>query len=99
MHRILYAELFFCRKCGYRLRLLHPGLRGTLGFMSARHSQCITCGNRRVQRLNKRDRIDSVSRHPLSVLMGLTGAPINRCPICRLQYRDWRRPERHPPSG
>ena len=93
LQRILYAEKFSCRKCGYELNALHAGIRGTLSFFSSKHSQCLACGNRGVQRLSKRDRIDSMSRHPFSLLIGLTGAPINRCPICRLQYRDWRRPE------
>jgi hypothetical protein len=43
-----------------------------------------------VRRQRKHDRIDTVSNHPLSRLMQITGAPLNRCFACRVQYYDWR---------
>jgi len=94
VQRLLYRELFECKHCHFRMARPHAGISGTVGFLFARHSQCLKCGNARVQRLTKKDRIDTVSKHPLSVLLGLTGAPINRCPLCRIQYRDWRKPAR-----
>jgi hypothetical protein len=50
------------------------------------------------KRSKKRDRIDTVSHHPISMLLRLTGAPIVRCFSCRLQFYDWRPPstEKHP---
>jgi hypothetical protein len=48
------------------------------------------CGNTRVRRLPARDRIDAMSAHPLSMLLGLFGAPIYHCNACRHQYHDWR---------
>ena len=48
------------------------------------------CGNRRVRRIPARDRIDAMSAHPLSILLGLLGAPIYHCNACRHQYHDWR---------
>ena len=88
--RILYTEVLRCRKCGYRTGVVHPSISNTIGFVLSRYTRCIRCGNSAVQRLSKRDRIDSMSRHPLSILMLLTGAPLNHCHVCRLQYRDWR---------
>jgi hypothetical protein len=38
----------------------------------------------------QRDQIDRMTKHPISLLIGLTGAPIYHCGPCRLQYRDWR---------
>ena len=92
MQKVLYGEAFRCTKCGRRLNRMRPGLASTLTFIFARHTHCIRCGTPDVDRLKKRDRVDSVSRHPASVLLALTGAPFNRCSICRLQFHDWRRP-------
>ena len=35
---------------------------------------------------------DWMSKHPLSWMFRLLGAPLNKCPSCRLQYYDWRPP-------
>jgi hypothetical protein len=59
----------------------------------SRYTRCVQCGSTRVRRLPERDRIDRMSSHPLSVLLGLTFAPIYHCNPCRLQYRDWRKIE------
>jgi hypothetical protein len=64
-----------------------------LHFALSRHTRCIQCGNLRVRRLPKRDRIDRVSAHPLSVLAGVLRAPFYHCNPCRLQYHDWRSPD------
>ena len=40
--------------------------------------------------MTKRDRIDSLSRHPLSMIQRVLLAPLYRCKNCRLQYYDWR---------
>jgi hypothetical protein len=65
-------------------------------FLFSRYSHCIQCGSARVHRLTKRDRVDSMSHHPFSVLQHITGAPVNKCIACRLQYHDWRRPQPQP---
>ena len=88
------AEAFRCRKCGYRTSRWRPALGVALQFVFSRHSHCVSCGTERVKRIAKRDRVDSMSRNIVSILFGLTGAPLNKCPACRLQYRDWRRPLR-----
>jgi hypothetical protein len=69
---------------------MSPGLT----FLFSRHTVCVRCGTSRVQRLSRRDSVDSTSRHPFSALMRLFGAPLNRCQACRLQFYDWR-PIRH----
>lgn len=68
-------------------------MRDAARFLLARHTHCIQCGTAKVRRLSRRDRIDRMSRHPLSLVFRLTGAPIVYCGGCRLQYRDWRMPE------
>ena len=93
VQKLLFADILRCAKCAHRVNRLHPILRLNPSFFLSRYSRCIRCGTEYVQRLKKRDRIDSVSRHPASLLMALTGAPFNRCLICRLQYHDWRRPK------
>ncbi|MEP7305872.1 MAG: hypothetical protein ABJA98_10165 [Acidobacteriota bacterium] len=90
--KLLYSDVFRCRKCGRRLKRSRLRSGGILTFAFSRYSHCIRCGTPNVHRMKKRDRIDSMSRHPLSLLLRLTGAPLNRCYSCRLQYRDWRRP-------
>jgi hypothetical protein len=62
----------------------------TTTFVFTRYSRCIQCGSFKVRRLAGRDRIDSISTHPLSVLLSVTMAPFYHCNPCRLQYRDWR---------
>ena len=92
VQKLLYSDVFRCTKCGRRLNRKHIRRSVMLIFAFSRYSHCIRCGTPNVVRLSKRDRVDSVSRHPASLLFGLTGAPLNKCPHCRLQYRDWRRP-------
>ena len=48
-----------------------------------------------ISEVAKRDRVDTISHHPLSVIQHLTFAPLNKCPACRLQYFDWRPPQDH----
>jgi hypothetical protein len=61
-------------------------------FPFSRHSRCIRCGSDAIQRLKKRDKQDGFLQNPLALIQGLTGAPVNRCSSCRLQFFDWRRP-------
>jgi hypothetical protein len=88
----LYWAVFRCDKCDYREKLVRPALRVKIGFIFSLHTHCIRCGTGHVHRLPKRDRIDSMSNHFASWLLRLTGAPLNKCPACRLQYYDWRTP-------
>ncbi len=88
--KLLYSRVFRCSSCGRtkKTRRLfdRPGVR----FVLATHTHCVRCGSVHVKRSRKRDHIDSVSRHPLSSLAALSGAPLVRCDACRLQYHDWR---------
>jgi len=97
--KLLYTDAFRCTKCGRRAyrRRLTRGPLFTFAFSSRSH--CIRCGTPNVHRMKKRDRIDSMSRHPVSLMLALTGAPLNRCLSCRLQYRDWRRPAGEAPRS
>jgi hypothetical protein len=97
MHRsaaqkIVYADAFRCSRCHFRTRRLRTALSVSLAFYFSRFTHCIRCGSSRIERLKKRDRIDSTSKHPTSLLLRLTGAPLKKCPACRLQYYDWRPP-------
>jgi hypothetical protein len=94
VQKLLYSDTFRCTKCGRRLNQFRTLRSAMVTFAFSRHTHCIRCGTPHVHRLSKRDRIDSVSRHPLSLLFALIGAPLNKCSDCRLQYRDWRRPDR-----
>jgi hypothetical protein len=91
LEKALYSDVYRCSsKCGYRLRRLRPSLNSNVSFVFSRSTCCISCGTDRVHRMERRDRIDSMSNHPLSWLFRLSGAPLNKCPNCRLQYYDWR---------
>jgi hypothetical protein len=70
----------------------YPSVRIHLIFCFSRHTHCIQCGSSLVSRLPRRDRIEAMSKHLLSTVFRLLGAPIVHCPACRLQYYDWRRP-------
>ena len=95
MHRttaekLIYAELFRCAHCDLRLRQLRGRRNAKISFLFSRYTRCIRCGTQHVRRISKRDRVDSVSRGVVSTLLRLTGAPLNKCDACRLQYYDWR---------
>ena len=90
VEKVLYSDVFRCSTCGHCLKRLHPGLNSNLSFVFSLHTHCISCATDNVHRMERRDRIDSMSMHPLSWLFRLTGAPLNKCPSCRLQYYDWR---------
>src|SRR6266542_1368572 len=93
LQKLVFSEVFRCTKCGADVKRLHPILDLELSFVFSRYTRCIRCCTPRVQRLKKRDPIDSVSMHITSQLLRLTGAPLNKCPACRLQYYDWRPPQ------
>lgn len=96
--KIAYTAVFRCRKCDYQVGKFHPWLIANYRFLFSRYTRCIRCGTEQVYRASKRDRVDYVSSHPLSMLLHLTGAPLNKCPGCRLQYYDWRRPRLTAPA-
>ena len=92
VQKMIYTDVFRCTKCGYRLAWGRPVLRGTFRFIFARYTHCIKCGSGAVHRLTKLDRVDSVSKSLASRILRLSGAPLNKCVACRLQYYDWRPP-------
>ncbi len=92
VQKIVYSDVMSCSRCGYRVGRPHPFIRSNFTFLFSRHTHCINCGNTQVRRGSRRDRIDTVSNHLLSRVLRLFGAPVNKCPRCRLQYYDWRRP-------
>jgi hypothetical protein len=79
-----------CPKCHHVERLWRVPFERAATFVLSRYSRCIQCGSYRVKRLAGRDRIDSLSTHPLSMLTGLLFAPFHHCNACRLQFHDWR---------
>lgn len=89
--KLLFASVFRCRVCRRRVRRLHPAVRVPLQVLFSRHTRCIRCGSLDVERSPKRDPVEGLSASPVSFLMRLTGAPLNWCRACRLQYYDWRR--------
>ena len=90
IQKLLYMDVFRCTKCGNRLKRMHPVLRSNVQFCCSRYTRCIRCGTFDVHRLSKRDRVDTMSRHPASWFFRLLGAPLAKCTACRLQYYDWR---------
>jgi uncharacterized Zn finger protein len=94
LQKLVYSDAFRCEQCGNWVKHYHSFLRVEIGFFLTPYTQCIRCGTREVHRIAKRDRVDSLSKRPASRLMQLLGAPLNKCPACRLQYYDWRPVER-----
>jgi len=90
MERAMYAAKFKCGACDTRVSETRPYLKANVTFMFSRYTHCIKCGAIDVQRRTTEDRIDPFTKHPLSRLLFLTGAPIYRCATCRVQYYDWR---------
>jgi hypothetical protein len=94
LEKAVYSDAFVCSRCKLRLGWYHPFLFSLLKqfrFVFSCYARCVRCGKQEsVSRLEKRDYIDSVSKHPLALFQRLLGAPINRCSPCRLQFYDWR---------
>jgi len=89
--RLTAERVLACRGCHARVRTWRlPPLSSTARFVGSSKSRCIECGTSRVRRLPARDGLDRMSRHPISLLLTLTAAPIWYCSMCRVQYRDWR---------
>ena len=90
---LLYSDVYVCVKCRNRVgynRLVQT-LKNQFTFAFSLYSRCPSCGGEdSLQRLKKRDRIDSRSKSPLAWIQHLLGAPVVRCFPCRLQYYDWR---------
>jgi hypothetical protein len=90
LQKVFFSAAFRCSHCTYRTQQLHPAVDVNLRFIFSRFTRCMRCGHQHVHRLAQRDRLDPMSKHPMSVLLRLTGAPLRKCPFCRLQYCDWR---------
>ena len=92
LQKVLYSDAFCCSNCPYRDVWLRPTIDVNLSFFFSRFTRCVRCGTDKIHSLRERDQLDSMSKHPTSLLFALTGAPIRKCPYCRLQYHDWRPP-------
>ena len=96
LEKAVYSDAFVCSRCKLRLGWYHPFLFFLLRqfrFVFSYYARCVRCGKQEsVSRLEKRDKIDSVSKNPLALFQCLLGAPVNRCSPCRLQFYDWRPP-------
>ena len=89
-----FTSVHRCFQCDFVLGVPHRPLRAllkTLRWLFAHHTTCIQCGRADVER-HPGDRIDRETGHILSRLLRLCGAPLIRCSVCRITYRDWRRP-------
>jgi hypothetical protein len=69
-------------------RLAH--LLGT-SSPNAPHVACPECGNARVARLARRDRIERMSDAPWSTIQRHLGGKLYHCALCRLQFYDCRK--------
>jgi uncharacterized protein with PIN domain len=90
IEKLVFADVFRCGRCGRRVRRGHRWARVNLSFYFSTRTRCVRCGSVDVRRAHKLDHVDSVSKHPLSLLQRLLLAPVTRCFACRLQYFDWR---------
>jgi uncharacterized protein with PIN domain len=98
LQKIVYSTFYRCTHCKLRMGWYHPFLYRQLvqvRFVFSRQSRCIRCSSYAVHKIDRRDHVDSMSKHLLSGFQRLFGAPIVKCPDCRLQYHDWR-PIRRP---
>jgi hypothetical protein len=92
LEKFLWSSKYECSDCKRREGAYHRYIYAHWRFLFSRHSRCIRCGSEAVERLKKRDKVDGFSLNPLALIQVLTGAPVNRCSPCRLQFFDWRKP-------
>src|SRR6266702_3789315 len=90
--RLLYSDVSRCRHCRCVSRTLHRWMSVTFQVVFSLRGRCTSCGGERVLRMDKRDSVDSFSKHPVSLLQSLFFAPLLKCPDCRLQFHDFRPP-------
>ena len=93
LENLLYSDVYVCVKCHHRVghNRAIEALKNQFAFIFSLYTRCPNCaGEDTLQRLKKRDRIDSRSKSPFAWIQRLLGAPIVRCFPCRLQYYDWR---------
>ena len=90
--RLIYSEVFRCAKCRRPVGTLRPFFIANVKFVLSRHTRCIRCGTPNVHKRSRRDRVDSVSTHPLSLISYVSRAPVYKCNACRLQYMTGDRP-------
>jgi hypothetical protein len=87
LERLRYRYVYRCKSCGARTGIHHWELWNWCSF----EARCVKCGNPNLKVLKHRDKIDPVSRFPISLIQRLFGAPILYCQYCRLQFYDFRR--------
>jgi hypothetical protein len=95
--KAVYADRFRCPRCKARSARFQPYLAdlvSTVRFIFSARSRCPRCESYDVYRLNRRDRIDSFSSSPIALFQFLLGAPVNKCPACRMHFYDWREPRK-----
>jgi hypothetical protein len=90
LQKLIYSDAWYCRRCHRQTTHLYLALATHLQHCSSRYTRCVRCAGLNVRRLRRRDRSDPLSKHPISLLLGWVGAPLNMCDRCRLQYFDWR---------
>jgi DNA-directed RNA polymerase subunit RPC12/RpoP len=78
-----------CRDCGREQPVTFFGISPHLSMVA----RCPRCGTRRLRKLKRIDKIESMYRNPISRLQQFIGAPLLYCFRCRLQFYDFRRRE------
>jgi predicted RNA-binding Zn-ribbon protein involved in translation (DUF1610 family) len=90
VERIVFSSTHACRKCHFRSQTPHHWWYSAFMPFFSRYTICVKCGTTKVYRMKKRDPLDHLSKHPLSLIQQMLFAPRNRCVFCRMQYHDLR---------
>jgi hypothetical protein len=91
--KVIYSAIFVCPRCRLRLAVYYRFLARQnvrRRFLFSGHSRCVGCGSESVYHLERRDPVDPLSKDVLGLFQFLLGAPLKKCPDCRVQYYDWR---------
>ena len=89
--RAFFQAIFSCKNC----HQVETSNRWFL-FPFGKESSCPRCGSLHVEKMRAVDRIDRMYYNPFSYLQKFFGAGLHWCPLCRLQFYDWRKRR---PSG
>ena len=81
----MYKAAYQCQDCEFRVTTPR---RFTFTFH--RRACCPACGSSDLKRLPRRDKIETLSKRPWSLLQGLLGGRLYYCALCRLQFYDLR---------
>lgn len=85
LEKAVYSLVFKCQACGARV-----GERRLFLNYFLKHTHCPRCGTDELDKRKTIDKIDKLSKAPMSLLQAALGGSLYHCVFCRVQFYDVR---------